>query len=1071
MSVNDRKWTEANGIIPAGYSSGTCHQVLKDSTDSSLFYACYGGAGGGIVSIDSDADSDNGAQIAYADLANACALTQDDDYLYIGTGEASGTGVHRIAKSYLAVAGPGGEQTAHLAVFLSTSTGEPIYSNEIGVRGLAFNDNLDHLAISCGRLSIYDMETPGAEAVYDSSAYSPANGPVVASGDKAWWVFNGDRGKVCAIDLTTPAADDFRPDECLIDPSDDFGDASLDAARWALYTEGSPSSYSATESGGALTLALTHRNSSGDDVIGVGGQSYLGAADFSVAVDFGALTTSAIGASDLRSINLYVRIFDATWSANLTGVIRAHKNPTTEWVQATFYRGGALIFDTSISPAAWSAGVKLYIERVGTIVTCSYDTGGGKTTINSNTHADNNNYDRLWIGGIYATDRDLTAPYDSTISIPVNDVAVVTTAGYAALPTGTINDIAFAPGTGTDMLLLATNAGLYKVDTDTSSAWGSYEDLSVETFGQSGSGADHEILHGASDACACCDVDSSATGSNGNTFVGTDKGVSVIDLSDDTLVGWFDSSGGQWAGDSISQSTNNDAIACLSIANNSNSKFAYGGSSGLITPDVDAPGEPQAFGYQGDDTDCIHTRWDQATDPDVDCYEIERSGNDDEGTWYRLKDDFTWATSGDYLQIDAQDELCSLRITDLSTGRYKVRVRTRDYANNAGDWTTSSWIYIGVPSSLSISILSGSTRTTTRAVTLTVSGYSHADAGPIANYGIDQISLSDDDTNWDEWREFTAGDSNDYDYNLPVGDGKKTVYVKGRDEAQNESNSYSSSIVLSEAGAGSLGNYADNVLLALEGTHFEGDNATLTSDSEASGYEDDNVLSDALGQTWRTTNGSGVKYLRFDLGSAKTIHAVAILGHNFQSSGITALDLKLQANTTDTWLTPALEVDLSDYRALDRIVYVTGGETYRYWRIRMSATGIVGYLEIGRVVLTSAFQPLFNFDDSYTYDLTDPSPISRTEAGHRRGKVRDVRRGYHLGWSKSIMTLADQETLEDAYCQCGVLRPVLVIPDPSTTARACATGVYGHLSSPLSFRRSGPEDYAGLTLDVEEITG
>lgn len=792
MAIYDKKFTAALGTLPALWT-GPTPQLLKDAADATRIWLIVTDAtNGGVALIDYD-DGDpsgNGTLIAYAVLANVVAVAQDATYIYLGTTTA---GIYRILKSAFTTGNvtPGG-----WAAWLSTATSPAIYSNVIATCGLAWNTAETRLAISCGgRVTLFDV---AGDATYDSSELSACTGAIAADGNRLAWVRNGEVGIVCVLeDMTVPVADGW-----VAPPyghfSDDFaGTGAPDTARWAIEVSGSPTSTTATRSGGALLLGLTHRNAAGtDSVRAYCAQPAIGVSDFSLKITFGAATipTLEAGSDDVISCPVDLQIFDSTWAQQVYLVIAGYKKAASEYIGASLYRGGSLIFSTNVTQN-WVAGVTFYLERSGTTISASYDNGGGKTQISADSHADNANNGRLWYR-VRLDHAEVVTPFNRASRIQVADFQVVTPASYDSIPTALINSLAIKSGADTTRLLIGTADGAAIIDTDESAPWSSLPNFTVETYGITGSGADNEVIHGASNAVQAVTMDSDATPTSGHIFVGTDTGgVTVVNLADNTRAGWFDSSGGEWGGLAIEQSAV-DSIKALTVLNASNAKFAYGGSGGVITPDIDAPGDISALGVWGDELDSLLIRWTLATDPDVRGYNV---GYYDGSDWYGLTSDYDWEVTpddADYLEVADAEEAAALRVVDLAAGRYMVRVRAVDYAGNRGDWTDSDWIYIGAPSALTLLIDGGAETTLNRAVMLTVSGLSNAAAGSIANYGINQVAFSDDGTTWGEWRMFTPGAANEYEASIPVGYQHHTVYVKGRDEAGNESAAFSAVIEL-----------------------------------------------------------------------------------------------------------------------------------------------------------------------------------------------------------------------------------------------------------------------------------
>ncbi len=86
--------------------------------------------------------------------------------------------------------------------------------------------------------------------------------------------------------------------------------------------------------------------------------------------------------------------------------------------------------------------------------------------------------------------------------------------------------------------------------------------------------------------------------------------------------------------------------------------------------------------------------------------------------------------------------------------------------------------------------------------------------------------------------------------------------------------------------------------------------ATITSSSEASGFEWDTALNDIkLTRIGRTT-GDTSEWLKFAFSTVQSVDYCAILGHNLSEDAV----ITLEGNNTDAWGAPSFseEITLSD---------------------------------------------------------------------------------------------------------------------------------------------------------------
>ena len=120
-------------------------------------------------------------------------------------------------------------------------------------------------------------------------------------------------------------------------------------------------------------------------------------------------------------------------------------------------------------------------------------------------------------------------------------------------------------------------------------------------------------------------------------------------------------------------------------------------------------------------------------------------------------------------------------------GEKKVYVKIKDNVNNIGEPVYDSIILDTIsPHSLSIIINKGDYYCNDTLVNLDL----HAEDNISS---VDKISLSTDGKNWTSWEDFTQIRT----FNLPSGDGKKTIFFKVKDKAGNIAEPVSDSIILS----------------------------------------------------------------------------------------------------------------------------------------------------------------------------------------------------------------------------------------------------------------------------------
>lgn len=170
-----------------------------------------------------------------------------------------------------------------------------------------------------------------------------------------------------------------------------------------------------------------------------------------------------------------------------------------------------------------------------------------------------------------------------------------------------------------------------------------------------------------------------------------------------------------------------------------------------------------------------------------------------------------------------------------------------------------------------------------------------------------------------------------------------------------------------------------------------GDAAVITGSATSAQLPLQNLKRMAIGAVTRFLSPAGA-YIKADLGSARSIDLVALLGHNATVTG----EVRVRAAHDEGNLVDYPDYDSGPLRMRSNIVapdYVDVGslarnhfilhlpvaESYRWWRIDIADSG--QYLDIGRLYLSKAFQPEVNMDYGEQFGLVDPSTIHRARSG------------------------------------------------------------------------------------------
>ncbi|TXH09500.1 MAG: hypothetical protein E6R04_07995 [Spirochaetes bacterium] len=235
-------------------------------------------------------------------------------------------------------------------------------------------------------------------------------------------------------------------------------------------------------------------------------------------------------------------------------------------------------------------------------------------------------------------------------------------------------------------------------------------------------------------------------------------------------------------------------------------------------------------------------------------------------------------------------------------------------------------------------------------------------------------------------------------------------------------------------------------------TNFVFDSATTLTASSASGeFPVSNLKKYHRYNAWRTT-GVTSETLVIDLQTAESIDAFAMVfdpneGIKFTSSAT----IKIQANATNTWGSPAVDVTLSIDDDFSVITYFwTTGQSYRYWRLSMAdATNPYGYLEIPKIILSTSTQLTQMPNVGFVQLVADSSKVVETDYGHRYADNYPTLRTLELEYIE--IPEADKLTLSAIYRRLGKVTPLAISLDPLQAhfSNKDEHFLYGYISNDL----------------------
>lgn len=138
--------------------------------------------------------------------------------------------------------------------------------------------------------------------------------------------------------------------------------------------------------------------------------------------------------------------------------------------------------------------------------------------------------------------------------------------------------------------------------------------------------------------------------------------------------------------------------------------------------------------------------------------------------------------------------------------------------------------------------------------------------------------------------------------------------------------------------------------------------------------------------------------------------------------------IKIQANATNTWTSPAVDQTLiinNDYEIAS--YYFTSDQNYRFWRVVVTDPSNVNlYVNLGVVVLGKA-EICDNPDNGFVYTIADQSKITSTDFGHEY--VDEYPELSQLELNFNVLDYDSAKAFDSIYRQVGSRLPVFVALD------------------------------------------
>ena len=274
------------------------------------------------------------------------------------------------------------------------------------------------------------------------------------------------------------------------------------------------------------------------------------------------------------------------------------------------------------------------------------------------------------------------------------------------------------------------------------------------------------------------------------------------------------------------------------------------------------------------------------------------------------------------------------------------------------------------------------------------------------------------------------------------------------------------------------------------------DTGSLTYSSQDQNFPASNTRHRWHTKVWRSTCSYG-EWLKVDLGAATQIKTIILKHNNFSPYAV----VKVQANSTDSWGSPAFEATLSTIS--NDIMLSSFDQTYRFWRLYIIDTKIAlagtysggkilrstdygatwsdlgqqasqsyvfsltsnydNYISLGRIYLGTYFQPSRYIHEGYTLNRIDPSALALTEGGQISSIQRTKYR--RLTYLFSGMTSSDKTSFEAMFASRGLAKDLFVCDD---TDNAQSNTYYVRLANDLEIRHLTGDKFE-IAITPEEL--
>lgn len=275
---------------------------------------------------------------------------------------------------------------------------------------------------------------------------------------------------------------------------------------------------------------------------------------------------------------------------------------------------------------------------------------------------------------------------------------------------------------------------------------------------------------------------------------------------------------------------------------------------------------------------------------------------------------------------------------------------------------------------------------------------------------------------------------------------------------------------------------ADNLKIIY--TNSIDDAATITATSEATGFDIENVQTDAKIKTWRSTSLSA-QTLTFTWSTGQSIGGVALAFTNLiLNSTIRIKCYTLAADVSAAYDSGVKTLSFvypppAGFSTNNSTSFAYGGGNHWSWFFTQasfekleiiinSAGNPDNYMEVSRVIAGAVWSPVYNAMMNFPVSWDDLTSSVRLESGDHVAERNPISRSMNI--NLAAMRQADKQTLSTIIRRNGASEPIFVnaMPQASVAEDESHLQIYGRLNNEFSINMFGVDLYESQ-LSVIEI--